>query len=85
MGVPQEVLLAINVLLVLVGFFGSIVINEQRRELRELRGLHKDHGDRFASLPLEYVLRDDFRDFQKAIFSKLDRIENKLDGKEDKG
>jgi hypothetical protein len=32
----------------------------------------------------EYVKRDDFQEFSKAIFTKLDRIEDKVDSKADK-
>lgn len=31
-----------------------------------------------------YVKRDDFNELSKALFNKLDRIEDKLDGKVDK-
>lgn len=84
MGMSPEIQIAFDVLLALVAFFGGTVINDQRRELQEQRKMHKEHAEKFSQLPMSYVLRDDYRDFQKAIFSKLDRIENKLDGKEDK-
>lgn len=32
----------------------------------------------------QYIKRDEFQQFSEAIFKKLDKIEDKLDGKEDK-
>lgn len=56
--------------------------------MRDLRNEDKNLADRVAGLSTvvatDYVRKDDFRAFADAIFSKLDRIEDKLDGKADR-
>lgn len=79
MGMSPEMQFIFDILLGLVAFFGGTVINDQRRELRELRAMHAEHTNRFAALPLDYVMRTDYRDFQEALFKKFDRMEDKLD------
>ena len=37
-----------------------------------------------VSLPEKYVTKSDFREFVDAIFSRLDRLENKIDFIHDK-
>ena len=73
-GDPQVWLTA---LLGLVAFFGGIVVNDQRRELRELKAF-------IHALPEKYVLRDDYTRFQEAVLKKLDKIQDKLEDKADR-
>lgn len=44
----------------------------------------KEMEKKLANLPNEYARRDDHQNFTAAIFTKLDRIEDKLDRKADK-
>lgn len=46
--------------------------------------LSRDVSTLKESLPETYTRRDDFKDTVKALFDKLDRIENKLDHKVDR-
>lgn len=43
----------------------------------------KDQEKRLNELPEKYVVKDDFRIFEDRLFSRLDRIETKLDSKPD--
>lgn len=57
--------------------------------LRELRVkddaiAHEVHSLAVA-MPINYVHKNDFKELTEAMFRKLDRIEDKLDGKADKG
>ena len=49
-------------------------VQELKADLAQLR----------EKLPTEYVRKDDFRDFKTELLSVLERIEHKLDQKEDK-
>ena len=48
------------------------------------RDLRIDLREIEQSMPRYYVRRDDFKDSIAALFTKLDRIEDKLDNKVDK-
>ena len=61
----------------LAGFFMKVIWDANTT-------LRKDVTDMERSIKDNYVRRDDFRDTMHALFEKLDRIENKLDGKADK-
>lgn len=62
------------------------VLHESVRDLQEA---DKRLADKVSSIEVlvagNYVKRDDFDKSVEAIFRKLDRIEDKLDGKADKG
>ena len=57
--------------------------------VRDLQDADKRRADKVSSIEVlvagNYVKRDDFDKSVEAIFRKLDRIEDKLDGKADKG
>ncbi len=57
--------------------------------VRDLQTADKRLAEKVASIEVlvagNYVKRDDFDKSMDAIFRKLDRIEDKLDGKADKG
>lgn len=61
------------------------VLHESVRDLQEA---DKRLADKVSSIEIlvagNYVKRDDFDKSVQAIFHKLDRIEDKLDGKADK-
>lgn len=50
----------------------------------ELGKVRKDMTELALQLAKDYIRRDDFQAVTDAIFKKLDRIEDKLDGKADK-
>ena len=56
--------------------------------IKDLRDQDKDIYDKVSDLavtiPENYVHKSDFRELNDRIFVKLDRIENKLDQKQDK-
>ncbi len=61
----------------ILGWFGRemwAAVQELKSDLAKLR----------EEIPKEYVVKNDFHNFTEAIFKKLDRIEDKLDGKVDK-
>jgi len=57
--------------------------------IRDLQDGEKKLAEKVSSIEVlvagNYVKRDDFDRSVQAIFHKLDRIEDKLDGKADKG
>jgi len=56
--------------------------------VKDLQKTDKELADKVNSIEVlvagQYVRQDDFRRMSEAIFKKLDRIEDKLDGKADK-
>lgn len=56
--------------------------------LKDLQNTDRDLAEKVNSIELlvagQYVKRDDFERFCSAIFIKLDKISDKLDGKADK-
>lgn len=70
-----------NVATGLAGFLGGWVMKMLWETQKELR---RDMKKLEEGLPETYVRRDDFKDFMAQIWTKLDRIEGKLDGKVDK-
>ena len=61
----------------LLGWFGREMwsaVQELKADLAKLR----------EEIPKEYVPKNDFNSFVEAVFKKLDRIEDKIDGKVDK-
>lgn len=65
-------------MLAAVGGWFLKMIHESQKELR------RDLGALQTSLPEVYARRDDLSDIINRLFTKLDRIEDKLDGKADK-
>lgn len=70
--------IAIGLAGVLFGWMVRVIWDGQK-------DLRRDIAELSAHIPDNYVRRDDFKDTAMAIFKKLDRIEDKLDGKADKG
>ena len=73
----------------LVGFLGGWWMKVLHESVRDLQDADKRLVDKVSSIEVlvagNYVKRDDFDKSVEAIFRKLDRIEDKLDGKADKG
>ena len=90
---PIQIML--NAAFALVAFLGSLFINrlkqdntELKQEIKDLRArdeLLNDKIHMIAEMVASFnAHRDNFEKSIEAIFKKLDRIENKLDGKADK-
>lgn len=70
-----------NIAVALVGMLGGWLLKTVTDELKILRAAYDRLKDDITN---NYARRDDFKDLTKAMFEKLDRIEDKLDGKVDK-
>lgn len=83
---PQVI---INILAGLVTFFFGWWMKALSDSMKELHEADRKLADKIAAIEVlvagAYVKRDDFDKSLQAIFHKLDRIEDKLDGKADKG
>ena len=82
---PQEL---VNILFALVGVLGGWWMKAMWDAVKELekadRELSKQVGDLKVLVAGDYVRTERFDTLSAALFSKLDRIENKLDQKVDK-
>ena len=82
---PQEL---VNTLFALVGVLGGWWMKAMWDAVKELekadRELSKQVGDLKVLVAGDYVRTERFDTLSSALFSKLDRIENKLDQKVDK-
>jgi CHASE3 domain sensor protein len=74
----------------LAGFGGLIgfLLNAVWQAVKDLQKADSELVKKVSEIEVlvagAYVKRDDFNELSKALFSKLDRIEDKLDGKVDK-
>ena len=72
----------------IAGFLGGWWMKVLHDSVRDLQDADKRLVDKVSSIEVlvagNYVKRDDFDKSVEAIFRKLDRIEDKLDGKADK-
>jgi len=79
---------AFNLALALVAFLGGWVLNSVRDAVKNLHDADMDLTTKVQAIEVlvagQYVKRDDLDKSIMAIFHKLDRIEQKLDGKADK-
>lgn len=77
-----------NVLFALVGVLGGWWMKAMWEAIKSLEQADKALGNQVADLKVlvagGYVRTEQFDSMVKAIFAKLDRIEDKLDGKADK-
>jgi hypothetical protein len=77
-----------NVLFALVGVLGGWWMKAMWEAIKSLEQADKALGNQVADLKVlvagGYVRTEQFDSMGKAIFAKLDRIEDKLDGKADK-
>lgn len=78
----------INIAIGLVGALGGWVLNNLKSSIDELRKADLALTDKVQHIEVlvagTYVKRDDMEKLGSALFAKLDKIENKLDGKVDK-
>ena len=84
----EDAQLLINLGFTLFGVVLAIVINQIFKGIKEVRDDSAKVGDTVhnlsVTLPTKYVSKEDFQYIIDALFQKLDRIEEKLDRKEDK-
>lgn len=77
-----------NVLFALVGVLGGWWMKAMWEAIKNLeqadKQLNANVGDLKVLVAGQYVRQDSFDKLSQAIFNKLDRIEDKLDGKADK-
>lgn len=77
-----------NIAVALVAFLGGWVLNSLRESIQNLNKSDKELADKVQHIEVlvagQYVKRDDLDKLIHSIFSKLDRIEAKLDAKADK-
>jgi hypothetical protein len=78
----------IETLLAIVAFFGGMFVKGLNDSVKSLHAQDAALSDKVHSMETlvvgEYVKRAELSSWGDAIFKKLDRIENKLDGKADK-
>lgn len=78
----------INVAIGLAGGLGGWILNNLKSSIDELHKADSMLADKVQHIEVlvagTYVKRDDLEKISTAIFTKLDRIESKLDGKADK-
>ena len=78
----------INILLGLCAFFGGIWVRGIADSMRELKSTDADLAEKVQKIEIlvagDYVKREEIDKLTGALFTKLDRIEMKLDGKADK-
>ena len=71
-----------------VGGLLGFLLNTVWQAVKDLQKADKDLSDKVAEIEVlvagAYVKKDDIDKLSNAIFAKLDRIEDKLDGKVDK-
>ena len=88
MTLSPEWQMAFNVLLILCGFLGGWVLNNLTASIDLLHTADGDLTKKVQAIEVlvagTYVKRDDMEKLSSALFTKLDRIEQKLDGKVDK-
>lgn len=79
---------AFNIVLSLVAFLGGWVLNSLRDSINALQKTDSEIADKVQHIEVlvagQYVKRDDLEKLSMALFTKLDKIESKLDGKADK-
>lgn len=74
----------------MAGFGGLIgfLLNAVWQAVKDLQKADKELTEKVSKIEVlvagAYVKKDEFNELSKAIFAKLDRIEDKLDGKVDK-
>ena len=78
----------INIAIGLIGALGGWVLNNLKSSIDELRKADSALADKVQHIEVlvagTYVKRDDMEKLGSALFTKLDKIEAKLDGKADK-
>lgn len=78
----------VNALFTLVGILGGWVLTNMQKALKDLQEADSALADKVHSIDVlvagQYVRKDELEKLSDALFSKLDRIEAKIDKKVDK-
>ena len=78
----------INIILGAISALGGWVMNVMWTSLRDLQNADKSLADKVSAIVVmlagKYVPREDFDKFTEAVFRKLDKIYDRLEGKVDK-
>lgn len=84
----MDLQVAFNVAVALIGVLGGWILKALADELKMLRAADLLHNDKIQRMEVlvagDYVRREDLDRFSSAVFAKLDKIEIKLDTKQDK-
>ena len=88
MVIVMETQSLINIIIAIVNFFGGWTLKIIWDALRAFQDADKDLTNKVSSIEVlvagNYVSRDEFQKTIIAVFTKLDRIEDKIDHKADK-
>lgn len=78
----------INVLFAIAGAMGGWILNNLKASIEALQKADSTLADKVQHIEVlvagTYVKRDDLDKLSSALFHKLDKIESKLDNKQDK-
>lgn len=78
----------INVAIGVIGFLGGWVLKVVWESLKDLQAADKELTEKVATIEIlvagSCVTREDFANTIRAVFTKLDRIEDKIDHKADR-
>ena len=78
----------INILFGAIGALLSWILKSVTDSVKELQGADTNLAAKVQEIELlvvgDYIKHSDFKEFSNAIFAKLDRMEAKIDGKQDK-
>lgn len=84
----SEFQMLFNIAITLVGALGGWVLNSLKTNIENLQKADTALTAKVQEIEVlvagTYVKRDDLDRLSNALFAKLDKIENKLDGKADK-
>ena len=81
----MDLQIAFNIAVALVAFLGGWVLNSLRASIESLQKADTNLTTKVQAIEVlvagSYVKRDDFDKMTQALFSKLDKIDSKLDSK----
>jgi len=84
----MNIQIAFNIAVALVAFLGGWVLNSLKDSINQLKVSDGQLADKVQHIEVlvagNYITRDAFDKLATALFTKLDRIELKVDGKADK-
>lgn len=84
----MDLQLAFNLVVGIVGFLGGYVLNSISKRIESLQAADAALTDKVHKIETlvvgEYVKHSDLDRLGEALFKKLDKIDTKLDGKQDK-
>jgi hypothetical protein len=84
----MDIQVAFNISIALIAFLGGWVLNSLKDSIDALKKTDNDLANKVQHIEIlvagSYVKREDLDKLATALFTKLDRIELKVDGKADK-